>query len=42
VGEYEVERNRYADLLRVCAVGAVVLGHWLLIGVTYGGVSVRA
>ena len=32
-----VERNRYADLLRVCAVGAVVLGHWLVTDVTYQG-----
>ncbi|WP_326812919.1 acyltransferase [Streptomyces scopuliridis] len=29
------ERNRCADLLRVCAIGAVVLGHWLLIDVTF-------
>jgi hypothetical protein len=26
---------RYADLLRVVAVGGVVYGHWLLISVTY-------
>ncbi|MFI1866113.1 acyltransferase [Streptomyces jumonjinensis] len=31
------ERNRCADLLRVCAIGAVVLGHWLLVDVTYRG-----
>ncbi|MFJ6573407.1 acyltransferase [Streptomyces sp. NPDC091292] len=31
------ERNRCADLLRVCAIGAVVLGHWLLVDVTYQG-----
>ena len=31
-----MERNRYADLLRVAAIGAVVCGHWLLIDVTYG------
>ncbi|MEU9336292.1 acyltransferase [Streptomyces sp. NPDC048290] len=31
------ERNRSADLLRVCAIGAVVLGHWLLVDVTYRG-----
>ncbi len=30
-----MERNRYADLLRVAAIGAVVCGHWLLISVTY-------
>ncbi|MFI6289890.1 acyltransferase [Streptomyces sp. NPDC051018] len=29
------ERNRSADLLRVCAIGAVVTGHWLLVDVTY-------
>ncbi|HXZ75355.1 MAG TPA: hypothetical protein VEH31_31425, partial [Streptosporangiaceae bacterium] len=28
-------RNRYADLLRVCAIGGVVYGHWLLTDVTY-------
>ena len=28
-------RNRYADLLRVGAIGGVVYGHWLLISVTY-------
>jgi hypothetical protein len=31
-----MERNRYADLLRVVAIGGVVYGHWLLISVTYG------
>ncbi|MFF4653256.1 acyltransferase family protein [Streptomyces sp. NPDC001380] len=30
-------RNRYADLLRIGAVGAVVLGHWLLTDVTWSG-----
>jgi len=30
-----MERNRYEDLLRVVAIGSVVLGHWLLISVTY-------
>ncbi len=30
-----MERNRYADLLRVMAIGGVVYGHWLLISVTY-------
>jgi fucose 4-O-acetylase-like acetyltransferase len=29
------ERNRYADLLRVVAIGGVIYGHWLLISVTY-------
>ena len=28
-------RNRYADLLRVCAISAVVVGHWLLTDITY-------
>ena len=28
-------RNRYADLLRVSAISAVVVGHWLLTDVTY-------
>jgi fucose 4-O-acetylase-like acetyltransferase len=28
-------RNRYADLLRVLAIGMVVLGHWLLTSVSY-------
>ena len=28
-------RNRYADLLRVCAIAGVVYGHWLLTDVTY-------
>ncbi len=31
-----MERNRYADLLRVLAICLVVLGHWLLVDVTYG------
>lgn len=30
-----MDRNRYADLLRVVAIGGVVYGHWLLISVTY-------
>lgn len=30
-------RNRYADLLRVVAIGGVVYGHWLLVSVTYRG-----
>lgn len=30
-----MERNRYADLLRVVATGGVVYGHWLLASVTY-------
>ena len=29
------ERNRYADLLRVLAIAAVVAGHWLLVSITY-------
>ncbi|MFC5186020.1 acyltransferase family protein [Actinomadura harenae] len=29
------QRNRYVDLLRVCAIGVVVLGHWLLVDITY-------
>ena len=29
------DRNRYADLLRVCAIGMVVAGHWLLTDITY-------
>lgn len=28
-------RNRYIDLVRVVALGAVVLGHWLVIDVAY-------
>jgi len=32
-----MERNRYADLLRVAAIGAVVSGHWLVTDVTYRG-----
>jgi peptidoglycan/LPS O-acetylase OafA/YrhL len=31
------ERNRYLDLLRVSALGVVVLGHWLLTDITYSG-----
>ena len=27
------DRNRYADFLRVAAIGAVVLGHWLVIDI---------
>ncbi|WBP84623.1 acyltransferase family protein [Kitasatospora cathayae] len=30
-----MERNRYADLLRVGAIGTVVLGHWLVTNPTY-------
>ena len=30
-----MERNRYADLLRIVAIGGVVYGHWLLVSVTY-------
>jgi fucose 4-O-acetylase-like acetyltransferase len=30
-----MERNRYADLLRILAIGGVVYGHWLLVSVTY-------
>ena len=30
-----MERNRYLDLLRPVAIGSVVYGHWLLIGLTY-------
>jgi fucose 4-O-acetylase-like acetyltransferase len=30
-------RLRYLDLLRVLAIGAVVIGHWLLVDVTYRG-----
>ena len=30
-----MQRNRYADLLRVLAIGGVVYGHWLLVSVTY-------
>jgi len=30
-----MDRNRYADLLRVLAMGAVVYGHWLVTDVTY-------
>jgi len=30
-------RNRFADLLRVVAIGGVVYGHWLLVSVTYRG-----
>jgi len=32
-----MERNRYLDLLRPVAIGSVVYGHWLLIGLTYSG-----
>ena len=32
-----MERNRYADLLRVGAICLVALGHWLLVDVTYCG-----
>jgi hypothetical protein len=30
-----MERNRYADLLRVAAIGGVVYGHWLLTSLAY-------
>ena len=30
-------RNRYTDLLRVLAIGTVVLGHWLLTSISYRG-----
>ena len=30
-----MERNRYADLLRVGAIGLVVIGHWLATDITY-------
>jgi len=30
-----VPRNRYADLLRVLAIGGVIYGHWLLVSFTY-------
>jgi fucose 4-O-acetylase-like acetyltransferase len=30
-----VERNRYADLLRVLAISLVIIGHWLLTDITY-------
>ncbi len=30
-----MDRNRYADLLRVVAIGAVVYGHWILTDITY-------
>jgi fucose 4-O-acetylase-like acetyltransferase len=30
-------RKRYADLLRVLVIGMVVLGHWLLISISYSG-----
>lgn len=33
----ESGRNRYADLLRVGAIGMVVVGHWLLTDITYKG-----
>lgn len=32
-----MERNRYADLLRVTAIIMVALGHWLLTVITYRG-----
>ena len=37
VSSVAVPRNRYVDLLRVCAIVAVVFGHWLLTAVTYRG-----
>ena len=33
--EQAVNRNRYADLLRVVAIGAVVYGHWIVTSITY-------
>lgn len=30
-----MDRNRYADLLRVVAIGGVLYGHWLLISIGY-------
>lgn len=30
-----MERNRYADLLRVLAICLVIVGHWLLTDITY-------
>jgi peptidoglycan/LPS O-acetylase OafA/YrhL len=30
-----MERNRYADLLRVLSIGVVVYAHWLLVAITY-------
>jgi len=35
VGPVGHERNRYADLLRVIAISAVVYGHWVLTDITY-------
>ena len=32
-----MERVRYLDLLRPVAIGCVVYGHWLRIGVLSGG-----
>jgi fucose 4-O-acetylase-like acetyltransferase len=32
-----MDRNRYADLLRVVAIGGVVYGHWLVISITDTG-----
>jgi fucose 4-O-acetylase-like acetyltransferase len=34
-GPMSHERNRYADLLRVVAIFAVVYGHWVLTDITY-------
>jgi fucose 4-O-acetylase-like acetyltransferase len=34
-GPADAGRNRYADLLRVCAISMVVAGHWLLTDITY-------
>ncbi|MBB0228167.1 acyltransferase family protein, partial [Streptomyces calidiresistens] len=31
------QRERYVDLLRAVAITAVVLGHWLVVNVTYDG-----
>lgn len=34
-GQRDAYRNPYVDLLRVAAIGGVVLGHWLAISITY-------
>ncbi len=36
-GPMSYPRNRYADLLRVVAIFAVVYGHWVLTDITYSG-----
>ena len=35
--ETAAPRLRYLDMLRVVAIGAVVIGHWLLVDITYQG-----